>query len=537
MLAPVARLAANGYRLGEPRKDRVGFQNAPPPKDVPKWIDNKIDFVRQHFDGFIQDGTYYITNRALDTTMNTDAVEKVNVLATTALAAYRILRMAPTTEVDTDLTPEGAYEKRYKQVAGGRWLGYDPEDWYRCVILYSYFNQRRKGLSSILNENGPNKTVVPVPYRDPRFNPAISTTVGDAQTRKSVANMTLRQQFANFRAAHPPRLRTEQALDPQSITQAARRMNTLSMRTGLVEKMAGSGPDLAAHLEHKDKTAALPPLTMDLLDATLRELAQGIHVVDTPLGSRVVQTLVDEDTMREFVAQAGTIAASVAIAGGENQHEQEQREKVIRESFAKQAAVGTMGDCDGELAAACHAAGFEDWKKLCPDPRNPEFELRPHQLVDAMWMLNKELGLMRSSLLANDVGTGKTFVYLMLVLLAARRQESEAAKPGSPKPTYRPTLLVVPNNIVSQVHDEAVRFLGNELAIKVYYESRNSVTDSARRNNTVDQGKPGTADRNPKFGAMMDRLAGATEEPLVSSNSSAPRATYISCSGGWEATR
>lgn len=127
------------------------------------------------------------------------------------------------------------------------------------------------------------------------------------------------------------------------------------------------------------------------------------------------------------------------------------------------------------MAAACDAAGFDDWNILCPDARNPEFQLRPHQLVDAMWMLNMELGPMKSSLLANDVGTGKTFVYLMLVLLAARRQEA-AATAGSPDPAYRPTLLVVPNNIITQVHDEAVRYFGNELSIKVYYESRRPST-------------------------------------------------------------
>lgn len=60
--------------------------------------------------------------------------------------------------------------------------------------------------------------------------------------------MTLRQQFAYFRAANPLRHVTVRALDPENTTQAARRINTLSIRTGLVEKITGPGPNLAAYL-------------------------------------------------------------------------------------------------------------------------------------------------------------------------------------------------------------------------------------------------------------------------------------------------
>jgi hypothetical protein len=82
-----------------------------------------------------------------------------------------------------------------------------------------------------------------------------------------------------------------------------------------------------------------------------------------------------------------------------------------------------------------------------------EVQLKPHQIIDAIWMLDMEQGPLKGSLLANNVGTGKTFTYLALVHMAAMQLERRADM--GEEVEFLPTLIIVPNNIISQVYTEA----------------------------------------------------------------------------------
>ena len=75
---------------------------------------------------------------------------------------------------------------------------------------------------------------------------------------------------------------------------------------------------------------------------------------------------------------------------------------------------------------ACERAQISRQRNTAPNPHMPEFQLKPHQIIDAAWMLDMEQGPLKGSLLANDVGTGKTFMYLTLVHMAAMQLERRA---------------------------------------------------------------------------------------------------------------
>ena len=556
ILCPVAKLAANGYRFEEGGSDTT-HQKAPPPKDVAKWFVENLDYVEANFDKFLDENKHWITEQELDIT-NSERPKKAHVLASAALGSYRLARMTPVRDLGGDAPSHTAgYEKRYKTVGpapedapltsgkvghipedapGDAGLvpgdaapapedaapapedaapapedaapprkaavtvnGYRLEDIYRCVVLFSFFNQRRKGTTKLLNVGGPPKNITPVPYIDKTYRPGIADAPTHPETWKSISNMTLRQQFSQYRTNNPA-----PGGSPVDVAEASTRMVALSMRTGLGGQMAGDEAVLADHLAEKHPESVLPSMTRQLLDGTLEGLAKGMRIATAKHGMHVVGQLIDEDVVREFVSQAAAVVESVDEADETPPGGLEAHEALLRESFAKQSSISTLGDCAGELERARIEAGFEDWRVLNPNPAKPGFQLRPHQLVDAAWMVDNELGPLRGSLLANDPGTGKTYTYLMAIVLAARRQEAEAKRTGK-KPHYSPTLVVCPNTVLGPTFDAAKQI--GLLVVYVYYESDGSTTDPKRRTHTINK---------PDLGRKMDELADASDDIRVS---------------------
>ena len=94
--------------------------------------------------------------------------------------------------------------------------------------------------------------------------------------------------------------------DPENESEATARMDLLTRRTKFLGRMAGTGSDLSSHLLIKDPNAVLPPITLSLLDSTLRELFKGMAIAPGGMETALVQALADEDTMRLYVEQSAT---------------------------------------------------------------------------------------------------------------------------------------------------------------------------------------------------------------------------------------
>ena len=135
--------------------------------------------------------------------------------------------------------------------------------------------------------------------------------------------------------------------------------------------------------------------------------------------------------------------------------------------------------------------------------------LKAHQFIDAMYLRHQEDSGMGGCVLANGTGTGKTVTYLYAIYTAF--QDIEARVAAGEKVVCRPSLIVVPPQLVSQVADEARDRFGEKLTRLVYYGS--PVGPLAKKHKVL------TRD---KFGETIKRLHRKRNDPEVSFLSSLP---------------
>ena len=335
---------------------------APRPSHVAKWVSDNVALVVQTFDSYVDEGKAYLTTRdANGASAGESAV--VHAEATAALAAYRLLLLSPTCRVD-GVSRESEYPRRYQPVDGG-WLGYLPEDWYRCIIMFSFFNQRRR-TTQILTLHGPKSVVQPVPYRDITFRPSVVRGPVGPENFKSVANMTIREGLkrAGFGKANT----SIRPAPPQGPAEAARALRRQAMRTGLVEQMYSTERPLHEHLEEKNAESVLPPISFEQIDGLLGQVASNFVFRSTPVQAEVASAIVDTAARQEFISHAMAEQDDADAAA-------------VAQSFARSSVISMLRDCAGELAEAVDIVGMDDWRRLAPDPSHPGFTLKSHHYL------------------------------------------------------------------------------------------------------------------------------------------------------------
>ncbi|KAH6661462.1 P-loop containing nucleoside triphosphate hydrolase protein [Plectosphaerella plurivora] len=129
------------------------------------------------------------------------------------------------------------------------------------------------------------------------------------------------------------------------------------------------------------------------------------------------------------------------------------------------------------------------------------FKLLPYQAVDVNYLLEQEKTLHATTILANDVGTGKTATFLMLVVAAYRQIEEMRKKiiqKSDTDPVYRPTLLIIPSNLVFQTYETINTIFDGLLIPKLFYGTKQfAPSHQQMAANTIDP---------DEFGAFMDAL-------------------------------
>jgi superfamily II DNA/RNA helicase len=84
----------------------------------------------------------------------------------------------------------------------------------------------------------------------------------------------------------------------------------------------------------------------------------------------------------------------------------------------------------------------------------------------------------------NEVGTGKTFTYLLSIVMAVKDLERQKAKGRVIE--ARPTLIVVPSSLHVQTVDEAKKNFGTELNFLSFYSNAaNLGQDDPRKDITI----------------------------------------------------
>lgn len=109
-----------------------------------------------------------------------------------------------------------------------------------------------------------------------------------------------------------------------------------------------------------------------------------------------------------------------------------------------------------------------------------------------------ESGPLHASLLANDVGVGKTITYLASIIMRVRRM-AEAQSTGQQSCVFRPTLVMLPMPLIRQVFSECTRYFGRFISAYVYYGSPD-------RSNEKEGLLKGSIIRSRDLGRFMARM-------------------------------
>jgi SNF2 family DNA or RNA helicase len=110
-----------------------------------------------------------------------------------------------------------------------------------------------------------------------------------------------------------------------------------------------------------------------------------------------------------------------------------------------------------------------------PNPNN-RLELKAWQVVGVDWMMAQEAGPIQGGIVADDCRLGKTIQTLAHVWFASHRQE----------PPYRPTLIVVPPNLIDTWLDEFRRHFVNLLTLLLYQGVTSGTPDERRKDYMVE---------------------------------------------------
>jgi SNF2 family DNA or RNA helicase len=134
-----------------------------------------------------------------------------------------------------------------------------------------------------------------------------------------------------------------------------------------------------------------------------------------------------------------------------------------------------FGDIDHE--EACRVLGI-------PNPDVPRMDgfignitLDIHQPTGIHSLYEFEESGVGGGILADDVGLGKTMQVIGL-LLHRSNERREATRRGDNVPAARPTLIVMPQGLISQWRDEIISFT-NRFHVADYYGSNKKSTDPA----------------------------------------------------------
>lgn len=91
---------------------------------------------------------------------------------------------------------------------------------------------------------------------------------------------------------------------------------------------------------------------------------------------------------------------------------------------------------------------------------------------------------LRSIILANECGTGKTITYLLGIIALNRRLRDMQAKGKNVR--FGAILVIVPANVLPQAFAEAHERFGSSLRLYSFYGSANTCKSDTRRKATID---------------------------------------------------
>ncbi|KAK7446918.1 hypothetical protein Landi51_07334 [Colletotrichum acutatum] len=120
------------------------------------------------------------------------------------------------------------------------------------------------------------------------------------------------------------------------------------------------------------------------------------------------------------------------------------------------------------------------WKNCPISPDQPDFCLKPHQIIDIAWLLAQLSHPIRAAILANECDTGKTVTALFALAEAIARHK--ATNENDPSATYKPSAIVVPASVLDQTHSVIVDKFYHLFRVHVFYQEVHTAPRSRQKN-------------------------------------------------------
>jgi hypothetical protein len=227
----------------------------------------------------------------------------------------------------------------------------------------------------------------------------------------------------------------------------------------------------------------LPPMNQNILNMVLRSVAR-FHQTPREHGTdidsvRALQHFVtDTDgSLHSFLAGQESLAENLAsirekFNGSDSVQARDEVNRCMKHSWTVGKMLNRTPPVKVDFSLVLEAFDLDPRRpqrqhlKLNP-VGNCEFTCMHHQLVDAYIMWQHEQSVIHGSILANDVGTGKTITAMSLVVLDYRHivRQARAGKEFQ----ARPTLMVVPAGLIGQTFNEINKYFGGLIDLKCYY--------------------------------------------------------------------
>lgn len=232
------------------------------------------------------------------------------------------------------------------------------------------------------------------------------------------------------------------------------------------------------------KADAMPIMSNQRAAQVVKVLRRSHAMVDPPMDDiqktlTYVDSLIDADKMAEYVTTQAGNENLVAFAR-EHPDKLDELTKQNNQSFAMEMFMSSLQpNHHFDLDQLCDELGLSRYPAIRLRPANDAIEpFKPHQVYDAYSILQRAESPKRHTFLSNDMGTGKTRIYLLAINLHARRLAKQQQQGNSV--TFSPSLVITPVNSLPQTYLEA-KSIFPDFTLIVFYGQRSTFIDKGAK--------------------------------------------------------
>ncbi|KAJ4316159.1 hypothetical protein N0V84_008015 [Fusarium piperis] len=190
----------------------------------------------------------------------------------------------------------------------------------------------------------------------------------------------------------------------------------------------------------------------------------------------------------EMLARAEDAGEDEELPGSEESDKGDDAETDVEMDQVRQSVqlINTLSPDEEDLDFICQQIGIADWRDLrlsCMDPAAPA--AKPRQIVGAWSLYQRLTSPLRTAILADDCGIGKTLQIGLVLAIDCFRTEQAIIEgthviPGDPQ--FKPSVIFCPGVVVPQTFRAFRKWFGSFFDIKVAYGHRLFPSDPMMKN-------------------------------------------------------